>query len=148
MKYMNYIFYAAFSALCYGTGQILARIALKDIHPISATTLGALSSAIFTLIFAWSQKSLPSKEVILANPKSYALMAVFGIVMVSGTVLANYAMSMPEGKVAIVNVFSLAGALTVATILAFVFLRETLTINTIIGLVLVVTGILILTLYK
>lgn len=145
---MNYIFYAAFSALCYGAGQILARVALKDIHPISATTLGALSSAIFTLIFAWSQKSLPTKEVVMANPKSYVLMAIFGIIMVTGTILANYAMSIPEGKVAIVNVFSLAGALAVATILAFVFLRESLTVNTIVGLALVIGGILIITLHK
>lgn len=145
---MNYIFYAALSAFCYGTGQLLARVALRNIHPITATAFGAVFSVIVTFLFAWWQKVLPTKEVILANPKSYFLMAIFGIIMVTGTILVNYAMSMPEGKVAIVNVFSLAGALTVATILALVFLRETLTIRTIVGLLLVIVGILILTLHK
>jgi len=145
---MSYIFYAIFSALCYGIGQILARVALRDIHPITATAFGAVFSVIITFLYAWWQKALPTKEVILTNPKSYLLMAVFGIIMVTGTIFANYAMSMPEGKVAIVNVFSLAGALAVATILALIFLRETLTLRTIAGLAFVIVGILILTLHK
>ncbi|MCX6764206.1 MAG: EamA family transporter [Candidatus Nealsonbacteria bacterium] len=145
---MNYIFYATLSAFCYGIGQLLARIALKNIHPVTATTFGAIFSVIATLLFAWWQKALPTKETILANPKSYFMMAIFGIIMVTGTILANYAMSMPEGKVAIVNVFSLAGALAVATVLALIFLREALTIKMIIGLILVIGGILVLMLHR
>jgi transporter family protein len=145
---MNYIFYAALSAFCYGTGQLLARVALRGIHPITATAFGAVFSVIITFLYAWWQKVLPTKEVILANPQNYLLMAIFGMVMVTGTILANYAMSMPEGRVAIVNVFSLAGALAVATVLALIFLRETLTIRTIAGLLLVIVGILVLTLHR
>ncbi len=145
---MNYIFYAILSAFCYGTGQLLARVALKNIHPITATAFAAIFSVLTTLLFAWWRKALPTKEIILANPKSYLLMAIFGIVMVTGTILANYAMSMPEGKVAIVNVFSLAGALAIVTVLALIFLGETLTIKMTIGLLLVIAGILVLTVQK
>ena len=74
------------------------------------------------------------------------MIALFGMIMVTGTIFANIAMSYPEGKVAVVNIISLVGALVVATILAFIFLGEVLSIKIVLGLVLSILGILTLSL--
>lgn len=144
---MNYVIFAFLSALCYGTGQIIMRMVLKTgINPVTATAFGAVISAGLTLLICLTKRILPTKVLIASNVNSFIMISFFGMIMVMGTIFANVAMSSPEGKVAIVNIISLVGALVVATVLAFIFLGEDLSFKIILGLILASAGILLLSL--
>jgi|SRR3989338_8221504 len=144
---MNYIIFAFLSAVCYGTGQILMRTVLKTgINPITATAFGTIFSTTLMWVICWSRGILPTKTLVMFNVSSFVMIAFFGMIMVMGTVFANVAMSYPEGKVAVVNIISLVGALVVATLLALFFLGEELNFKIILGLVLASSGVLLLSL--
>ena len=144
---MNYIIFAFLSAVCYGTGQILMRTVLKTgINPITATAFGTIFSTTLMWVICWSRGILPTKTLVMFNVSSFVMIAFFGMIMVMGTVFSNVAMSYPEGKVAVVNIISLVGALVVATLLALFFLGEELNFKIILGLVLASSGVLLLSL--
>ncbi len=144
---MNYVIFAFLSAFCYGTGQIIMRSVLKTgINPITATAFGAVISAGLTLLICWAKGILPTKALVASNMNSFVMVSFFGMIMVTGTIFANVAMSYPEGKVAIVNIISLVGALVVATVLALFFLGEGLSLKIILGLVFASSGVLLLSL--
>lgn len=144
---MNYVFFAFLSAFCYGTGQVIIRTVLKSgINPVTATAFGAASSMLLTLVLCWSRGLLPTKTLVAANISSFILASAFGMIMVTGTIFANIAMSYPEGKVAVVNTISLIGALVAATVLALIFLGESISLKIILGLILASAGIMLLSL--
>lgn len=144
---MNYVIFAFLSAFCYGTGQVIIRTVLKSgINPLTATAFGAVVSAGLTLLICWAKGILPTRALVSTNVNSFMLISFFGMIMVMGTVFANIAMSYPDGKVAIVNIISLVGALVVATLLALLFLGEGLSLKIILGLIFAVSGVLLLSL--
>ncbi len=144
---MNYLVFAFLSAFCYGIGQIIIRTVLKNgINPVTATAFGATISAALTLLICLAKGILPTKALVIANVSSFMMISFFGMIMVVGTIFANIAMSYPEGKVAIVNIISLVGAVVVATVLALLFLGESLSLKIILGLIFASSGILLLSL--
>lgn len=144
---MSYLVFAFLSALCYGTGQVIIKKVLESgMNPVTATAFGAVVSAGFTLLICIVKGVLPTKALIMSNVGSFIMISIFGIIMVTGTVLANTAMSYPEGKVAVVTIISLVGAIVLATILAFIFLGEELSLKIILGLILASAGVILLSL--
>ncbi len=144
---MNYLVFAFLSAFCYGTGQVIIKTVLKTgISPVTATAFGAVISAGLTLLICLAKGVLPTKALIMSNVSSFVMISFFGMIMVTGTIFANVAMSYPEGKVAIVNTISWVGALVVATVLAFIFLGESISLKMILGLIFASSGILLLSL--
>ena len=144
---MNYLVFAFLSAFCYGTGQVIMRTVLKSgINPITVTAFGAVISAGLTLLICLAKGILPTKTLVVSNINSFIMISFFGMIMVTGTVFANVAMSYPEGKVAAVNTISWVGALVVATVLALLFLGESLSLKMILGLIFASFGVLLLSL--
>jgi bacterial/archaeal transporter family protein len=142
---MSYVIFAFLSAFCYGVGQIIMKMILKKgVNPITATAFGTIFSTGLTFLICWIKGILPTKVLIASNINIFIMISFFGMIMVMGTTFANIAMSYPEGKVAVVNIMSLAGSIVIATVLAFLFLGESLSLKMILGLILVSSGIMLL----
>ncbi|WP_423793270.1 EamA family transporter [Methanocaldococcus indicus] len=125
-------------AVLYGVGTFFAKIVCEK-NPLFQWIVVNIVGIILTLFLIFKYKN------IIVNDAKIVLYAIIaGIFVVLGSLVLYYALY--KGKASIVvPISSIGPAITV--ILSIIFLKETLTINQAIGVILILIGIILLSFY-
>jgi len=138
-----WLLYAFFSALTAALVAIFAKAGLNRIDPTLATTLRSIIMALFLISFTVISGKYSSIKHASISLNEWVLLVCAGIAGALSWLF--YFVAIRNGSVsAVVAIDRLS--LVFVVILAFVFFKETLTLRTGIGVLLMVTGALLISL--
>ncbi|MDO9376279.1 MAG: EamA family transporter [Ferruginibacter sp.] len=133
----SWIVYALLSALFAALTTIFAKAGLKDVNPDLATAIRTVIILIFTWGFVFFKGA--QKEMALSRG-NWTFLVLSGIA--TGLSWIFYYRALQLGKVAEVSIID-KGSIAITILLAFLFLREPLTLRVAAGACLVVAGMVI-----
>jgi len=137
---MTWIFYAIIAVFTFSFINIIRRIIIKDEDPISYSIVLQLSGALLALLFAtWKGFEMPP---IKEYPLNFALV---GILYAISTLFSFKALKLIEASQAIII---LSFSIVIAIIFSVIFLKEVLTVQRLIGTLLIIISILLVTKLK
>lgn len=131
---------ALFGMVCWGIAPIFAKIALKNVDPISGLVLRTVFAA--SVVIGWVVVTGSFEKVREIPPRAWIFIAIEALLATLVGDLAYYA-AIKKGDVSLVTIIMSSSPLV--TILCSVFfLGEQLTITRIVGAALVILGIVII----
>lgn len=141
-----YIFYPLLASLLAGFSQVLRKFGMAAVpHPFLAAAVTASSSFAVSLLTIWMSER--REMTFLLNRESLPFYLPAGVVVSLGMVSIYYALDL--GKVTVVIPLSSTGPLF-SLVLSAIFLRdvERVTIKIILGACVIISGVLLITLWK
>ena len=136
-----YLIYALISSIFASLTAIFIKLGLSDINSNLATAIRTIIILIISWIIVFYTNSFENIESI--NSKNLIFLIISGITTGLSWIFYFKALQIGEvSKVAVIDKLSIA--LTI--ILAFIFLKETITLKTIIGIIFIIAGTLIVSL--
>ncbi len=142
----RYFFYPLLASFLAGSSQILRKVGLGAIpHPVLAAAVTATSSLVVVSSSLWVFSR--RKELLVLNKRCFPFYLAAGLAISLGMVTIYYALDL--GKVVVVIPISSTGPLF-SLILTFLFLKdvERVTLKIVLGAVLIISGVVLLTLWK
>ncbi len=137
---MQWFLYALLSALFAALATILAKIGLKDLDPVVASTLRAVMMALLMLGFMLVVKNGSLQSGL--GPRSVLFILLSGIAGAASWILYFYALKMGEAsRVAVIDRASVLFVLVMAAVL----LGEKITLYKAIAAILIFTGLVLIT---
>lgn len=131
---------ALFGMVCWGIAPIFAKIALKNVDPISGLVLRTVFAA--SVVIGWVVVTGSFEKVREIPPRAWIFIAIEALLATLVGDLAYYA-AIKKGDVSLVTIIMSSSPLV--TILCSVFfLGEQLTITRVVGAALVILGIIII----
>jgi len=131
-------FYALLSALFASLTAIFAKVGLKNIHPDLATAVRTLIILVFTLpVVVWGSKQ---KELLSFSSRNWIFLILSGLS--TGLSWLFYYRALQNGDTSIVSAIDKSSLLFVI-LFAFLFLNEPLNLKTIVGSLLILSGLLV-----
>ena len=128
---------ASMTLICWGVWGFIPKITTRYINPLSASVFEGLGSAVFALIIFFSLGFKPE-----LHPKGVSLAFVTGMLGMLGALF--YLFAMPKGKVSVIaTIVALNPAITIA--LAYIFLKEPITLKEGLGMVFACIAIVLFT---
>ena len=128
---------ASMTMICWGIWGFIPKITTRYINPLSASVFEGLGSAVFALIVLFSLSFKPE-----IHPKGVSLAFITGLLGMLGALF--YLFAMPRGKVSVIaTIVALNPAITIA--LAYIFLKETITLKEGLGMVFACVAIVLFT---
>jgi len=143
---LRYFFYPLLASFLAGSSQILRKFGLGAMpHPILAAAVTATSSLVVVSLTVWV--SSRRKEILALNKRCLPFYLAAGLAISFGMVAIYYALDL--GKVVVVIPISSTGPLFSLTLTAL-FLKgvERVTLKIVTGASLIISGVLLLTLWK
>lgn len=143
---VSYIFYPLLASFLAGSSQVLRKFGLGAIpHPILAAAVTATSSLVVVSLTLWV--SSRRKEILALNKRCFPFYLAAGLSVTLGMVTIYYALDL--GKVVVVIPISSTGPLFSLTLTAL-FLKgvERVTLKIVLGAALIISGVILLTLWK
>lgn len=138
---MNWIFYAIGSAFFAGLVAILGKIGLKDVDSTLATTIRSVVMAAFLVIVTLYLKKFSSMEGLYGRPMLFIILS--GIAGALSWLF--YFFAIKNGPVSGVVALDRTSVIF-ALVLAAIFLGESLTLKTVAGGILILSGALLVAL--
>jgi drug/metabolite transporter, DME family len=143
---MRYILYPLLASFLGGSSQILRKFGLGAMpHPVLAAAVTATSSLFFVSLTLWVSRR--RKETLVLNKHCLPFYLGAGVAVSVAMVAVYYALDL--GKVVVVIPISSTGPLF-SLIFTVLFLRgvERVTLKIVLGAALIVSGVILLTLWK
>jgi DME family drug/metabolite transporter len=143
---MRYIFYPLLASFLAGSSQILRKYGLGAMpHPVMAAAVTATSSLVVVSLTLWV--SSRRKEILVLDRRCFPFYLAAGLAVSLGMVAIYYALDL--GKVVVVIPISSTGPLF-TLILTALFLKgvERVTLKIVLGALLIISGVVLLTLWK
>lgn len=136
-----YLFYALISSIFASLTAIFIKLGLSNINSNLATAIRTIIILIMSWIIVFYTNSLGNLKDI--NSKNLIFLIISGITTGLSWIFYFKALQIGEvSKVAVIDKLSIAFTI----ILAFIFLKETITLKTIIGIIFIIAGTLIVSL--
>lgn len=136
-----YLIYALMSSIFASLTAIFIKLGLSDINSNLATAIRTIIILIMSWIIVFHTNSFENIKNI--NSKNLIFLIVSGIATGLSWIFYFKALQIGEvSKVAVIDKLSIA----FTVILAFIFLKETITLKTVIGIIFIIAGTLIITL--
>ena len=136
-----YLIYALISSIFASLTAIFIKLGLSDINSNLATAIRTIIILIISWIIVFYTNSF--ENIKLINSKNLIFLIISGITTGLSWIFYFKALQIGEvSKVAVIDKLSIA--LTI--ILAFIFLKETITLKMIIGIIFIIAGTLIVSL--
>ncbi|MFB3886565.1 MAG: EamA family transporter [Thermodesulfobacteriota bacterium] len=142
----RYYFYPLLASFLAGSSQILRKFGLGAMpHPILAAAVTATSSLVIVSLTVWI--SSRRKETLVLNRRCLPFYLAAGLAISLGMVTIYYALDL--GKVVVVIPITSSGPLFSLT-LTVLFLRgvERVTLKIVLGAVLIISGVILLTVWR
>jgi len=142
----RYFFYPLLASFLAGSSQILRKFGLGAIpHPILAAAVTATSSLVVVSLTLWV--SSRRKEILVLNRRCFPFYLAAGLAISLGMVTIYYALDL--GKVVVVIPISSTGPLF-SLIFTVLFSKgvERVTLKIVLGAALIISGVILLTLWK
>lgn len=136
-----YLIYALMSSIFASLTAIFIKLGLSNINSNLATAIRTIIILIMSWIIVFHTNSFENIKNI--NSKNLIFLIVSGITTGLSWIFYFKALQIGEvSKVAVIDKLSIA----FTVILAFIFLKETITLKTVIGIIFIIAGTLIITL--
>lgn len=136
-----YLIYALMSSIFASLTAIFIKLGLSNINSNLATAIRTVIILIMSWIIVFHTNSFENIKNI--NSKNLIFLIVSGITTGLSWIFYFKALQIGEvSKVAVIDKLSIA----FTVILAFIFLKETITLKTVIGIIFIIAGTLIITL--
>lgn len=136
-----YLIYALISSIFASLTAIFIKLGLSDINSNLATAIRTIIILIISWIIVFYTNSF--ENIKLINSKNLIFLIISGITTGLSWIFYFKAIQIGEvSKVAVIDKLSIAFTI----ILAFIFLKETITLKTIIGIIFIIAGTLIVSL--
>jgi uncharacterized membrane protein len=143
---MRYIFYPLLASFLAGSSQILRKYGLGAMpHPVLAAAVTATSSMVVVSLTLWV--SSRRKKILALDRRCFPFYLAAGLAISLGMVAIYYALDL--GKVVVVIPISSTGPLFTLMLTAL-FLKgvERVTLKIVMGALLIISGVVLLTLWK
>lgn len=131
---------ALFGMVCWGVAPIFAKIALKNIDPLSGLILRTVFAA--SVVIGWVVISGSFEKVRAIPPKAWIFIAIEALLATLVGDLAYYA-AIKKGDVSLVTIVMSSSPL-VTILCSVIFLGEQLTFARVIGAGMVILGIILI----
>lgn len=143
---LRYVFYPLLASFLAGFSQILRKFGLAAVpHPVLAAAVTATTSLVVVSLSLWVGSR--RKKVLALNKGCFPFYLAAGLAVSLGMVTIYYALDL--GKVVVVIPISSTGPLFTLTLTAL-FLKgvERVTLKIVLGAALIISGVILLTLWK
>ena len=128
---------ASMTMICWGIWGFIPKITTRYINPLSASVFEGLGSAVFAIVILFTLSFKPQ-----IHPKGISLAFITGLLGMLGALF--YLFAMPKGKVSVIaTMTALNPIITIA--LAYLILKEPITVKEGIGMVFAFIAIVLFT---
>ena|ERR1700731_4179806 len=134
-----WVSYAVISMIFAGVTSVIAKMGLAGIS--GELGIAVRTCFVFVFVLAFAAFAVPSSQLSALTPINYLWLGVSGVTTTVSWVF--YYKAIKDGEVSTVAIID-KGSMVVAVLLAFLILKEQITVRTMLGASLMVAGLLII----
>ncbi len=135
----KWVLYALISMIFAGFTSVIAKMGLAEISGELGLTIRTLFVFLFVICFAWN--SIPAANWLLLNPKNIFWLGLSGATTTLSWIF--YYKALKTGDVATVALID-KGSVVIAVLLAWLLLKEAITMRILMGSALIVSGLIVM----